>query len=116
MEQHEGRNGSETLVRLTEMPMVQADNSKDGLLRIFLMNIKSCTSTRARELYEWLKRKVVSPVIEGDDAPTVVSWLDSTAEKLCRQGVTDPTLQLAFPTLEIPKFLKWWHYYSSVRR
>lgn len=124
MEKHEVRNGYEDFVRLTEMPMVQADNSKDGLLRTFLINIKGCSSMKARELYEWLERKVaeanVVPVAEAEATPdhptTVATWLDAKAEKLCRDGTPELTLQTAFPTLDTPKFLKWWHYYSSVRR
>lgn len=121
------RGRSETWVRITQMPMVQANNSKEGLLRAFLMKLKGCSSLRARELYQWMENRISKPVVEpgsevvaplAEGLSCVAAWLDEAAERFCREGhgADERELQTAFPMLEIGRFLKWWHYYSSVRR
>jgi hypothetical protein len=117
------RGRPETFVRVTAMPIVQANNSKEGLLRSFLMKLKGCSSLKARELYQWIEERLAKAAEPGADAvpeaPTsVAAWLDEEAERYCREGFagTERALQTTFPSLEIGRFLKWWHNYSSVRR
>jgi AAA domain/UvrD-like helicase C-terminal domain len=123
LELKEGYNGrAEPWVRITQMPMVQADNSKEGLLRILLMKLKGCSSLKARDVYQALEESVATAAItqsENSDSPTsVASWLDETAENFCRDGNTthERRLQALFPTTEMGRFLKWWHSHSSTRR
>ena len=106
------RGRQETWVRITQMPMVRPDTSKEGLLRTFLMKLRGCSSLKAREIYQWIEDRL------SGDSTCVASWLDTVAEGFCRDGTTEIERELhtAFPTLEIDKFIKWWHHHSSVRR
>jgi len=120
------RSGEKDIVRLAEVPTVTFDESKDGVIRTLLMNVKGMNSSKAKDLYEWVEKRIVAAGSEpaaasaepADTPTTVIAWLDATADQLCREHIAniEVELQLAFPQLEIPKFLKWWHYNSSVRR